>query len=65
MQLETARLEIRSARKTDATDLRSYYVRNHAHLRPFEPRRPDSYHSQDAWQTRATDMERSFAEDQA
>ena len=43
-----------------APALHEYYTANAAHLAPWEPRRPDGYHSLAAWQARVIE----FAEEQ-
>ena len=55
-QLATPRTRIALVTPTDARALHQYYTRNHAHLSPWEPRRPTGYHSHDAWQKRAADQ---------
>lgn len=41
--------------------LHRYYTQNHEHLAPWEPMRPDGYHSKKAWTQRVCD----FQEEQA
>ncbi|WP_095881994.1 GNAT family N-acetyltransferase [Alloyangia mangrovi] len=50
--IETARTRIAPIGEADAGPLRSYYLRNAAHLEPWEPRRPAGYHDAAEWQAR-------------
>ena len=50
--IETERTLIGPVAESDAAALRAYYLRNAAHLAPWEPRRPEGYHEAAEWQAR-------------
>lgn len=54
--IRTERTLITLVRTDDASDLRAYYLRNTEHLAPWEPLRPEDYHSAAAWKDRARDF---------
>ncbi|WP_172298605.1 GNAT family N-acetyltransferase [Pseudoruegeria sp. HB172150] len=47
--IRTTRLVVTVAAVADATALARYSARNAAHLAPWEPARPQGYHSESAW----------------
>ncbi|EJF78479.1 hypothetical protein MCO_00663 [Bartonella sp. DB5-6] len=49
----------------DASEVSSYYLRNANYLHPFEPERPDNYHTLTAWKTRANAFAYESAQEQA
>ncbi|PIT69064.1 GNAT family N-acetyltransferase [Bartonella tribocorum] len=49
----------------DAVELSAYFLRNTNHLRPFEPSRPDDYHSLTAWEMRTNAFAGESAQGQA
>ena len=53
------RLTITKVTAADAPALRTYYLENEEHLRRFQPRRAEGYHSAKAWQERAQEFERA------
>ncbi|WP_353472567.1 GNAT family N-acetyltransferase [Salipiger sp. H15] len=53
VMITTPRTEARLVSESDAAPLRAYYLRNAAHLEPWEPRRPAGFHDAAAWQARA------------
>lgn len=57
MLFETPRLQAFVLRSSHAKALSSYYKANHEHLAPWEPLRPDNYHSVDSWLTRCREFE--------
>lgn len=54
--IRTERTRITLVRADDADDLSAYYLRNADHLVPWEPLRPDGYHTVAAWKDRARDF---------
>lgn len=50
--IETERTTITAAIPADSAALARYSVRNADHLAPWEPERPEGYHSESAWYTR-------------
>lgn len=49
MTITTPRLTIRLADETDVPAILAYYHENRAHLEPWEPRRPDGFHTAEFW----------------
>lgn len=52
----TLRTTITAVQQGDNTALRAYYLSNASHLAPFEPARPDGYHTQVAWEERVAGL---------
>lgn len=52
VNLITDRMLVRTAQYQDAWRLSEYYVENREHLKPWEPRRDESYHHQSGWQVK-------------
>jgi ribosomal-protein-alanine N-acetyltransferase len=52
LRLETARTVLTTAIPADAPALAGYYARNADHLAPWEPLRPEGFHSEASWRTR-------------
>lgn len=50
--LTTPRTVLTAAGPADAPALESYYARNADHLAPWEPLRPEGFHSEASWRTR-------------
>lgn len=55
-------MEIRTISTDDAAFVADFYLRNEEHLRIWEPRRAEGYHSVDAWKVRLQEFEREYAE---
>ena len=53
MLIETDRVYIDRLAERHARALSRYFVRNQQHLEPWEPLRPDGYHSEESWKLRA------------
>jgi ribosomal-protein-alanine N-acetyltransferase len=51
-RLVTERLVVRPGIATDVPAIVSYYLCNRAHLRPVDPRRPESFYGEDFWHAR-------------
>ena len=56
MRIPTKRAELRVVSSRDAPHLRAYYMENASHLGPWEPARPQSFHTVEAWKERAAEM---------
>ena len=56
MRIPTKRAELRVVSAEDAPHLRAYYIENARHLEPWEPARPPSFHTVEAWAERAAEM---------
>ena len=52
----TLRTSISAVQQGDHTALRAYHLSNASHLAPFEPERPDGYHSEAAWEERVAGL---------
>lgn len=61
----TARAVITPLAPGDAPALSAYYLRNAAHLAPWEPLRPEGYHDPAAWQGRVAEQLAEVAEGRA
>lgn len=53
MKLETARTVLTLLHERDAVAMADYYRSNAAHLDPWEPERPEDFHSPKSWKLRA------------
>ncbi|WP_346837896.1 GNAT family N-acetyltransferase [Microbulbifer sp. SAOS-129_SWC] len=56
---------IRQPHQRDAAALARFYTSNAGHLQPWEPLRPEGYHSVSAWEARLREREREQAEGRA
>ena len=56
MIFETSRIQGFVVGEQHAESVHLYYTNNSSHLNPWEPRRPDDYHSLEAWKTRIADF---------
>jgi len=50
--LETQRLTVRTARVDEADEVLRFFVRNEAHLAPWEPSRPAGFYTVEYWRER-------------
>ncbi|RVT44212.1 GNAT family N-acetyltransferase [Rheinheimera sediminis] len=55
-------MEIRFLSTDDAALISDFYLRNEEHLRRWEPRREEGYHSIDAWTLRLHEREKELVE---
>lgn len=58
MIFETARIQGFLLEEKHATSLHKYYTQNAEHLAPWEPDRPDGFHSLESWNERVVDFRR-------
>ena len=58
--IATPRLHLRVASNTDAPALLHYHLTNHAHFKPWEPLRDDSFYTLKAMQQRLAEMTRQM-----
>jgi ribosomal-protein-alanine N-acetyltransferase len=58
--LTTERLVIRGAAETDIPALLRFFEENRAHMAPWEPPRPDDFHTDDFWRLQVGRHRRAF-----
>jgi len=58
--LTTERLVIRGAEETDVPALLRFFEENRAHMAPWEPPRPDGFHTDDFWRLQVGRHRRAF-----
>lgn len=54
--LETERLVLRTARADEAAEVLAFFVRNEAHLAPWEPARPPGFYTVEHWRERLVSL---------
>jgi ribosomal-protein-alanine N-acetyltransferase len=60
MLFHTARTTVELLAVAHASPLQRYYSVNQKHLAPWEPARPDRYHSTESWRQRASEFQREY-----
>lgn len=58
VQIETARLALRTPNAADAEAVSAFHLRNHGHLKWTEETRPEGYHTPGSWRDRLIEWER-------
>lgn len=62
-RIKTERLILRLPELTDVHEIIKYFVENKAHFAPFEPKKPDSFYTQEFWQEQVTRHIDGFLQD--